>query len=171
MQKFKDLKTLQKYTEKHGRFQEGELVQTSDDDKFYIYKDGWNEIKGKIENNSNIEMNLYDLNKQIMSQMESFDIKKWEQAEKDIAEWDQEIAATYYMLLCKELSYYTVFVNDGYEFHNLGSAIRECLEFVGGDTVSVDIEPDRVEIWIKQEEDTYCFYLFNYDAGIVSFKR
>ena len=171
MQKFKNLKVLQQYTIKHGRFQEGEIVQTSDDEKLYIYKNGeWEEITAKIAE-SNIQMKLYDLNKQIMSQMEPYTMEQWEKAAKAITAWDKENAATYYMLLCRDISYYTVFVNDGYELHNFGDAVRECFEFIGGDVVDIDIDPGVIEIWVKNEETTYCFYLFNYETGVVSFKR
>ena len=170
MHGFKNLKTLEKYTEKHGRFQEGEVIQVQEEDKLYIYKDSkWEELKAEMID-SNIKMNLYELNKQIMAQMEPYDIDKWEQAEKDINAWDSEQKASYYMLLCKEISYYTVFVNDGYEFHNLGQAVRECLEFVGN-VVDIEINQDVIEIWIRELDNAYCLHLFNYEEGIVSFKR
>lgn len=170
MHGFKNLKALEKYTEKHGRFQEGEVIQVQEEDKLYIYKDSkWEELKAEMID-SNIKMNLYELNKQIMAQMEPYDIDKWEQAEKDINAWDSEQKASYYMLLCKEISYYTVFVNDGYEFHNLGQAVRECLEFVGN-VVDIEINQDVIEIWIRELDNAYCLHLFNYEEGIVSFKR
>lgn len=167
---FQTLKQLEKYTEKHGRFQEGDIVKIHEEDLFYIYRDGkWNELKAEIKG-GNVEMNLYDLNKQIMAQMEPWDIEKWEQAEKDIDAWDKEINASFYMLLAREKNYYTLFRDDGYEFHGLGAAVRECLEFVGN-VVSMEIQKDVIEIWIKELDDAYCMYLFNYDGGVVSFKR
>lgn len=171
MRGFKNLKTLQNYTEKHGRFQNGDVIEVQDENKLYFYKDNaWHELSGKIDVNSNIEINLYNLNKQIMAQMEPFNIEKWEQAEKDIDAWDKENNASYYMMLCKEKSYYTVFTDDGYEFHGLGAAVRECLEFVGN-VVSIDINPEVIEIWIRELNDAYCLHLFNYEDGVVSFKR
>ena len=168
---FQTLKQLEKYTLKHGRFKDGDVVKVHEEDKFYIYKDKkWTEIKAELKG-SEVQMNLYDLNKQIMAQMEPYDIEKWEQAEIDIDNWEKEIQAKYYMLLCKENSYYTVFVDDGYEFHGLGAAVRECLEFVG-DVVGIEITTGKViEIWIREMEDSYCMYLFPYDEGVVSFKR
>ena len=163
------LKQLEAYTQKHGRFQNGDVVKIHEEDKYYVYRDGWQELKADFKD-SEVSMKLYDLNKQIMAQMESYDIDKWEQAEKDIDAWEKEIKANYYMLLCKEKSYYTIFVDDGYEFHGLGAAVRECLEFVGN-VVSIDIEPEVIEIWIRELDDAYCMYLFNYDKGVVSFKR
>lgn len=169
MNGFQTFKQLQKYTEKHGRFQEGDVVKVHDEDKYYIYRDGWQELKAEIKGGE-VGLNLYDLNKQIMAQMEPWEVERWEEAEKDIDAWESKINAHYYMMLCKEKSYYTIFVDDGYEFHGLGAAVRECLEFVG-DVVSIDIEPEVIEIWIKELDDAYCMYLFNYDEGVVSFKR
>lgn len=168
MQGFQTFKQLQNYTEKHGRFQDGDVMEIHDENKIYVFKDKeWHELK----TDSNIQMNLYDLNKQLMSQMNAYTLEQWEEAETNINNWEANIKATYYMMLCKEISYYTVFVNDGYEFHSLGAAVRECLEFIGGDIVSIDIEPEVIEIWVKQTDDVYCLHLFNYDNGIVSFKR
>ena len=170
MNGFQTLKQLEKYTEKHGRFQEGEVIKVHDEDKLYYYKDSeWHPLEAKAVD-SNIQMNLYDLNKQIMAQIEPYDIEKWEQAEKDIDAWEKEINGHYYMMLCKEKSYYTVFVDDGYEFHGLGAAVRECLEFVGN-VVSIDINPEVIEIWVKELDDTYCIHLFCYDEGVVSFTK
>lgn len=171
MRGFKSLKSLKDYTEKHGRFQDGDIIEVQDEDQLYFYKDNsWHELPGKINVDSNIEISLYDLNKQVMAQLEPFDIDKWKQAEKDIDEWDSNIKASYYMMLCKEKSYYTVFTDDGYEFHGLGAAVRECLEFVGN-VVSIDINSNVIEIWIRELDDAYCLHLFDYDQGVVSFKR
>lgn len=167
---FQTFKQLEQYTKKHGRFQEGDVVKVHNEDKFYIYKnDEWNELKAEVKGGQ-VEMNLYDLNKQIMSQMEPWDIERWEQAEKDIDEWEKNIQAKYYMMLAREKNYYTIFTDDGYEFHGLGAAVRECLEFVG-DVVSIEIKEDAIEFWIKELNDAYCMYLFNYEEGVVSFKR
>lgn len=170
MRGFKDLKTLQKYTEKYNRYQDGDTMYIQDEDKVYIYKNKeWKELKATIVD-SNIQMSIYDLNKQIMAQMEPFTIEQWEQSEKDLTNWEKNNNNNYYMMLCKEKSYYTLFVGDGYEFHNFGAAIRECLEFVGN-VVSIDINPEVVEIWIKEQNDSYCIHLFGYDEGVVSFKK
>lgn len=168
MQSFKNLQTLKNYTNKYGRFQKGEMVQTIDDNKIYMYNNGWEEVEQKVINTGT---SLYDFNKQIMSQLEPFNLNQWEEAEKKITNWDEQKQATYYMLLCKELSYYTVFINDGYEFDNFGESVRKYFEFVDGNVVDINIEKDKIEIWLKKENDIYYFVLFNYDMGVISFKR
>lgn len=45
MQSFKNLQTLKNYTNKYGRFQNGEMVQTIDDNKIYMYNNGWEEVE------------------------------------------------------------------------------------------------------------------------------
>lgn len=164
---FKSLKALQDYTDKYGRFQEGDY-QYVDEEGYYLYRNSeWHKVELDTKG---IKLSLYELNKQIMSQLDPFTLENWQDAEKQITEWESNIKGRYYMLLCKEKSYYTVFVDDGYEFHNFGQAIRECLEFVGN-VVSIEYKPNLIEFWIKDKEDTYCMYLFNYDEGVVSFKR
>ena len=45
MQSFKNLQTLKNYTNKYGRFQKGEMVQTINDNKIYMYNNGWEEVE------------------------------------------------------------------------------------------------------------------------------
>lgn len=72
----------------------------------------------------------------------------------------------YYMLLCNELKYYTVFiVNNKYEERS-EDVVFECLENMG--TIrQINVEKDRVECWISCDDECHMFMLFDYDWGIV----
>jgi hypothetical protein len=80
------------------------------------------------------------------------------------------------MLLCKDISYFTIFqyncLNFNYEFNDLGDAAITCIQESIGDIVSIDKkESGEIEIWIKTKEEdcTYCAYLFNCEQMIVNY--
>ncbi len=72
----------------------------------------------------------------------------------------------YYMLLCNELKYYTVFIiNNEYEERS-EDVIFECLNNMG--TIrQINVEKDRVECWVSYDDECHMFMLFEYDWGIV----
>ena len=55
------------------------------------------------------ETSLYELNQSLIAQLPVYDEKKWTAAKLIIADWFKKNLDTYYMMLCKEQSYYTVF--------------------------------------------------------------
>jgi hypothetical protein len=74
------------------------------------------------------------------------------------------------MLLCKEMSYYTVFEKDFLEYDclSLGHGVIECLDNVGTIHGIDDNGEGALEIWVKtSDEEVYCMLLFNYDVGVV----
>lgn len=170
---FTSLKFLQQYTDKHGRFEKGETVKITDTNEYYVY-DGsnWN----KTELTSNLNMNLYALNKQLISQFKPYSESQWDEAIVKINNWAKDIETSYFMLLCKDISYYTVFTKefDYPECSSLGAAVKECLEYTG-EVVFIDFDnTDHIEIWLKQEDndncEIYCLMLFNYELGVVTYR-
>ena len=126
-------------------------------------------IKGKAEN-SNIQMSLFEINQQLISQFNDFTDEDWIEAVEKIDKWHNEIKSDYYMMLCKEISYYTVFINGDYSHSSLGEMVRECLAFVGN-VLTIDYSnKDCLDIWVRIDEKTQCLHLFNYTRGVVDFK-
>ena len=82
-----------------------------------VYKDSkWIPLNNNAKLNtegSGIEINLYDLNKNIMSQLKPLSDEKLKELKKLILTFDDTIDNTYYMLLCREQNYYTMFVKNG----------------------------------------------------------
>ena len=70
------------------------------------------------------------------------------------------------MMYGKEISYFTLFkVNEPLLF---GDTVADCIPNVG--TVkAVDITEanDAVEIWVINNDEPTCLYLFPYDMGLV----
>ena len=149
---------------------EGECVYCEEDSKIYSWQE--NEGWGPIEfENKGISMNLYELNKSIINQLEPMtnsDIA----SKMDLFEFLQlKHMNIHYMLLCKDYNYYTIFESDTMtSIPNFSAAVCEIISKLGK-VMSIELTEteDAVEIWIvpEGEESAFAFYLFPYDAGVV----
>ena len=144
----------------------GQIVRK--EDGLYVYKDGkYYPIEDqKIDTG----MSLYDLNKQGYAQLLPYDETQIQDAIAWINEFSDKNKGKYYMLLCKEISYYTVFEKDFLEYDclSLGHGVIECLDNVGTIHGIDDNGEGALEIWVKtSDEEVYCMLLFNYDVGVV----
>ena len=178
---FKNEKGLELYTklqQKKKAMREGELVYVADTNKTYRWNnDQWEELKIKADTDV-VEMTLYDMNAQIMKQLPNHTNK---QIREDIAlinSFDKNERARYYMLLCKEYNYYTIFsyLQTWYNSNEaLGEAVIDCLDSVGpirACDYDNSANPTAIELWVSANEDeVYCFHLFPYDIGVVEFSR
>ena len=78
----------------------------------------------------------------------------------------------YFMLLCKELSYYTIFVRNDHSSANLYNEFLECLDYYKILSIEYNETNGVPEIWVKTPDgDAHCMYFFGYDNGIVPFGR
>lgn len=92
---------------------------------------------------------------------------KWEQLKNYIATNNH----FYYMLLCHELRDYTVFNlvdNTKVVANKFPVELFDCLRNRGG-LVSMDLVDNDYawEIWIRKEDNDYCYMLFPYDNGVI----
>ena len=124
--------------------------------------------------NGNLQMNIYDINKQVISQMPCLTIEELEEkADTLITEYQNEQKASYYMMLCNELRYYTLFHIDefdgGSQLSCFSNEVLSCLISFTDNIKSIEITDDKtaIEIWITKDEETYVMYLFNYDTGVI----
>ena len=144
--------------------QVGEVVQDAVTGNFMVWtNEGWNTVKSE---NSGINMGLYEMNKQIISQLPK--LTEAELFDRDLlintlhAKFNNE----FYMLYGKEISYFTLFrIFDSIRF---GNEVIDCLNNVG-DIKAIDFTEaqDAIEIWIQDEDGPTCLYLFPYDSGVV----
>lgn len=116
-------------------------------------------------------MNLYDLNKSIIGQLPKKTKEELIELEKVINDYHYKINSKFYMLLCKDISYYTILNNDNYfatEF--LGEVVIDCASNVGS-IISIDpTEDNTIEIWVKTpEEEVVCMYLFDAKDFVANF--
>ena len=131
-------------------------------------------VNDEIDNSAETEaiamLTLYSMNQQLIANMPSYDEEKWNEATELLHTWLANYNDTYYMLLCKELSYYTVFnLSDTKDSQKL---IIELFDIVKECGTVKDIAVDTngmIAIWLhwQNEELPRCFYFFPYEAGVV----
>lgn len=143
----------------------GDAVKTVDTEKWYLYtQEGWTDMTNAME--TNINMNLYDMNKQIIIQLP--DLSDPTDSIAKIDAFVVDTHNTHYMLYGKDISYFTIFQRCFGLTETVGEAVIDCLKNVGT-LKSVDITPDQdaFEIWVVVNDEATCLYLFPYDNGIV----
>ena len=162
VQNFSILSALQNH-------QEGEVAYCQDEQQYYIFKDGqWIKVEANMTSDG-LQLNLYDLNKQIMEQLPDFDEEQIKDFKAALEIWKSPKADKYYMLYGKEISDFTLLVEDIDEDDNLLSdSVVECLESFEA-IKEYDMSGDAVEIWVKTEDGVTVLYLFGYDAGVVAY--
>ena len=117
----------------------------------------------------NIAMNLYDINKQVVSKLPGLDDETLETKKALFVEYDIAHEEKYYMLLCNELKYYTVFSFAS----NGGTAVFSdevigCIKDFSDEVKSIELnELDAIEIWFVKDEETYVMYFFPYTQGVI----
>ena len=129
------------------------------------------------------QMTLYDLNKQMVKSLPPMDEEgKTAFIDNIFNKFIEKEPNKYYMLLCKELSYFTVFHKDDTNEDNFANTAHQLLSDRGTIiTAGWDNEEaqNSIEYWVSVKtpiennpdfEDVYCFYLFKYDEGIVEVK-
>lgn len=144
--------------------QEGEVAQ-AEDGKLKIFQGGeWKDLN--VEG-SNLELGLYELNKQIISQLPSLTDEELDKKINIIDACYEKCVNDFYMLYGKEISYFTLFkVNEPIYF---AKTVLDCLNEVG-EIKAIDPTEDgfAVEIWVQPtDEEPTCLYLFPYDNGLV----
>jgi hypothetical protein len=166
MDNFVFVNNLNEITEPYA----GLRVFNEDDNKCYRWDpvDGWQLFKFNAEN-SEFTMSAYDLNKQIIAQLPELSQDSIQESKRRIRDFCDAHNATYYMLLCRELNYYTVFylnVKDAQE--TVDDVLIECAGNIG--TIkAIDLTEDSgaIELWVTNDEDTYAVYFFPYDTGVI----
>ena len=132
-------------------------------------------IKSFPKNKPNYSMDagtLYEMNKQIMAQtakplspMEIVPIQT------KLEDWFNWIIDTYAMLLCHERRDYTIF--HLYEKENKNPPAVAARELIGcltdrGEILSIEENEDKAwEIWLKINDEYFCYYLFRYDDAVI----
>lgn len=145
------------------RPQNGEVAYAEDTKEFFVYRDGWELME--ITPNTEINLSLYDMNKQIISQLPA--LSSFEEIIAEIDAFVKETLNTHYMLYGKEISYFTIFQRCFDYTETVGEAVIDCLKNVGI-IKSIELTDGAFEIWVTDDNrNSTCLYLFPYDSGIV----
>lgn len=119
--------------------------------------------------------NLYEFNKNAMSQFDPMDAILFHRKVNNIADVmvrASESGQHYWMLLCHDRRDFTLFniiaVSDG----SLKPVVDEMLPTLQnrGQIIEIEQQPDGAyEIWIRDPEskENFAYYLFPYDAGVI----
>lgn len=112
---------------------------------------------------------LYEMNKMLMSQMPAWTDEQIADKGRKALERYYNYQVGHYMLLCKDRSYYTVFEWSEFETTGFIDAVLEIVCDLGHIRDMGQNDDDVFEIWITpfDEEETYAFFLFPYDLGVV----
>lgn len=147
--------------------EEGEIAWVEDVEKFYIWNDGWTILDTK---STGVNLSLYEVNKQVIAQMPTLSGADLEAARLTLSHYVNGLdhSDDYYMLLCYDLRYFTMFARDQKYEENIVDAIMDCLSYVG-EVKSVEESADgqAVEIWVTKDEEAYVMYFFDYGRGVV----
>ena len=113
---------------------------------------------------------LYEINQNVMKNQPEMTKKQIEEKKNQIkAYFMDRIDNKYFMLLCKELSDYTVFIIPS--TIRCGFAVKELMECFKnrGEIQSIETTEDdfALEIWIKADDESHVYYLFPYKNGII----
>lgn len=115
---------------------------------------------------------LYDWNKSAMEQMKGLNATELKDKLREIKNklFNQ---GKYYMLLCHERRDYTVFnllrntIIERDVSKKASNELKECLEN-RGTILSIDDQYNGSwEIWIRNDEGVFCYYLFPYDNAVI----
>lgn len=129
-------------------------------------------VEPTISENGMPQVTLYQLNQMMVHQLPIYTEDDMDRAEDIIHDWVYNgNKGNYYMLLCNELSYYTLFhaVDNCLILENFIAELWDVLHDMVIRDISID-DNGAVAIWIDWDDNTsHCFYLFPYDKGVVEF--
>ena len=176
---FANLDALNKYTNTVNNFQVGELVYLEDRDTCVMYN-GKEFVdipkEAKLEGNG-LQISLYELNKSIVSQLApKLTVEEQEGSCALINDYRSLNGNIHYMLLCKDISYYTIFEpvdSEKSDYAYLGNAVLDCVSDIG-QFICADLTEDKgaIELWVRTtEEENLCMYLFGCEQLIVTYAR
>lgn len=117
---------------------------------------------------------LYECNRMLMAQRPDLTIEDIEAKVPYLEKWFEDNPDKYFMLLCNELNYYTVFHQCTMTFGSFTKLAKEVLDLAIkyiGNIKAIEIDTNgAIAIWGWQrdeEELPHCFYLFPYGQGVV----
>lgn len=134
----------------------------------------------KIKPTSEVSLgNLYEMNKQLMEQEPKISEAELQTAKEHLRTWlTHNFEQKYFMLLCHELRDYTLFNLDKTHtwrvampqtITNATNDIIECMTN-RGELLVVDQQEDGVwELWIRNPEGCFAYYLFPYGEAVLEY--
>ena len=112
-------------------------------------------------------MSLYDLNKSVISQLPDYGEKEFINAINTIDDFVSN--DKFYMLLGREVNYYTIFMREPNAQETIGEAVVDCLKYFSPAIKSIDVTEDKsaIEVWAMNADTPVVMYFFPYNEGVV----
>lgn len=151
-----------------------------ENEKFYTFHEGkWIIIEENMEELMPSPMQLYELNKQFVSQLPPLTEQDLKDRKEMVDNWVDE-SIDFYLLYGREISYFTLFqrCKDEAITESISDILFECLDGIGT-VISMDVltelDEPTIEIWVKiavedQEDFVTVLYLFDYTKGVEKFR-
>ena len=115
---------------------------------------------------------LYEVNQQAIDALPKMSEQAINEKSTELEKYIYLGHAKYYMLLCNEYKYYTVFVNSTPDKvpELVKVMVEECMKPLG-DIIGIDYQKDNnaYEVWIRTSDDkvNHAFYFFPCDGLVV----
>lgn len=112
-------------------------------------------------------MNLYELNQSGYNSLPKMAKAEIEAAKFKIRDSFDIDLSRYFMLVCNELHYYTLF-HMNTQLHG-AELINELFNIVKdlGQLKAVEVTDSMVEFWISRDGECHMYAFFDYDRGVV----
>lgn len=167
-----------KILEKLKNHEDGEVFYVKDENKLYVWNEGsssFKEVDKKMVTDGGLKMNLYEINKSIISQSEPLDEAKINDL-KDMV--NSILDKNYYLLYGEEISYFTLFerkpqiIQVPGEDTSLGNMLIECLKAFDKVYSYELLDNGAIEIWVHNKDNNLAtvLYLFDYTDGVVIYE-
>lgn len=163
------VKTLDEAIAKEPKVGDGFLLTS--EDQIYIWSGTEWELPKK---NINLKMTNYELNQQVVAQLPNITDEKLQEGKELIENFTAKQGNEYYMLLCKEENYYTVFhyIDANGHYDSIADGIIELITEALGNIKSIESIDGGIEVWTtNSKKEAHASYLFPYDAGIVNITK
>ena len=130
-----------------------------------------NKNQKKDESKPVAQMTLYQFNQNIMSSQPALSGDGVRKGQLEFFDWISKLPDNpkFYMLLCSELNYYTVFhINDTATKEDFWNELYDIAKGLGT-LKAMEIDSGCFSIWADWPQDniSHLFYLFPYDRGVV----
>ena len=112
--------------------------------------------------------NLYEINKNLMKERNPLSRFALDKRIKEVKSYFGN-NKMYFMLLCNERADYTIFrLTKENSCIEASEIFEECL-FNRGEILEIERTEDKYafEVWLRINNDVYCYYLFPYDEAII----
>lgn len=137
-------------------------------------REAFEKYKAEHKDDKIAEMSLYDCNRSVVATMGDMTSDEIFSKQAKIEEWFEANSDKYYMFLCNELHYFTVFHQYHTTFGTYSEMTKRFMNLLIKDICNIkaiDIDTNgALAVWGWQKEENelpHCFYLFPYSQGVI----